>query len=213
MIKIGCVLACVILTGLIYGHANSTLIKAEQLGSIFEYPVAKLAVSNITKEEKAQYGAGIVAACKIESTDGTFARMTVLVTEKGMVFSPRLKTIIANSEKAAQKEPNLKRVMLREIPFGKKAYGYVGLGGFGPGGSDAILVATIPDKGYEIIMKLSIPGDPPLAITPETEAYHRIIVGERGLLVQRLIKCMELTVGIVSEFPASESVSGGASIF
>ena len=202
IIKIACVLVCLGLLIISADDASAALINPSQIASVLGYPAGKLAITDITEQGKSRYGFGFIAAYKVESPDNTFAPMTFVVAKKGMILSPDLENQIAESEKSAQSDSSVKP-MARKIQLGGDAYGYVGLGGFGPGGSEEMIIATIPNKGLDVQVKLMIPGKEPLKVVPETEAYHRLIMEGGEHLAQRLVECVKLTVTAASSLPAS----------
>lgn len=117
--------------------------------------------------------------------------MTFIAAKKGLILSPELEAQLKTAS-SIPPAPGAKPAT-RRIQFGGDAYGYAGLGGGGPGGSEEMIVATLPSKGIDVQVKMEFPREE-LDTVPGTEAYHRLLEEGGEQLAQRLIECVKLTV-------------------
>lgn len=173
------------------------VVDLSRVASVLEYPVNKLTVSDLTQESQRRNGSNVLSAYKLESADHTFAPMIFVVTTKGMILSDELEAQIIKSQQDESNDQQVKP-MARRIDFRDDAYGYNGLAGVGPGGTEELFIATLPRQNVDIQIKIVIPGEDLLAVTPETEAYHRLITEGGEELAKRVIECAEATIAKVT---------------
>ena len=189
------VVFCLVL-GYLLPQAVGEIVDLSRVASVLEYPANKLAIGDLTQEWQNQYGEDLLSAYKIDSSDRTFAPMTVAVSTKGVILSKQLEEEIIASLRSAQVYPDANEIM-RKLDFDEGAYGYTFLAG-GPGGSERIIFATLPRQSKDLLIKITIPGEEPLNVVPETEAYHRLITEGGERLTERLIECAEATIAKVT---------------
>lgn len=178
--------------GYLLPQAVGEIVDLSRVASVLEYPTNKLAISDLTQEWQNQYGENVLSAYRIDSSDRTFAPMTVAVSTKGVILSKQLEEEIIASLRSAQVYPEANELM-RKLDFREGAYGYTFLAG-GPGGSERIIFAALPRQSKDLLIKITIPGEEPLNVVPETEAYHRLITEGGERLAERLIECAEATI-------------------
>ena len=183
----------ILLVGNSQAQAFGELVDLSRVASVLEYPANKLTISDLTQEGQRRHGTNVLSAYKLESADRTFAPMIFLVATKGMILSDELEAQIIKSQKAASNDQMVK-AMARRIEFRNGAYGYTGLAGVGPGGTEELFIATLPKQNVDVQIKIVIPGEDLLAVTPETEAYHHLITEGGDELVKRVIECAEATI-------------------
>jgi len=165
----------ILLVGYTQAQSFGELVDLSHLASILEYPANKLTISDLTEEGQTRHGANLLSAYKIESADRTFAPMTVVVSTRGTILSKQFEQKIIASMRQLQGYPEANKLM-RKLDYGDGAYGYIGLAGFGQGGSEEIFLATFPRQGKDLLIKIMIPGEEPLNVVPETEAYHLSLI-------------------------------------
>ena len=184
---------CFLLGSYFLPQAFGEMVDLSRVASVFEYPINKLTVSDLTKESQRRHGESVLSAYKIESSDRTFAPMIFVVATKGVILSDQLEAQIIKSQEAARNDPKLNPIAQR-IEFREGAYGYTGLAGVGPGGTEQQIIATLPRQNIDVQIKIVIPGEDLLKVLPETEAYHRLITEGGDRLAQRLVECAEIAI-------------------
>ena len=189
------VIFCLLL-GYLLPHAGGSIVDLSRMVTVLQYPSNKLTVGNLTQDWQNQYGKNLLSAYKIDSSDRTFAPMTVAISTKGVILSKQMEEEIITSLQSAQIYPQANSIM-RKINFPEGSYGYLLLAG-GPGGSEWLIFATLPRQNRDLLVKITIPGEDSLVVTPETEAYHRLITESGDQLSRRLIECVEATIAKVT---------------
>jgi hypothetical protein len=184
------------LVGYFATTAAGEVVDLSRVASLLEYPVNKLTVSDLAQEWQNQYGKDLLFAYKINSSDRTFAPMIITISVKGLILSKELEKEINTSLRAVQIYPQASNIM-RKVDFREDAYGYV-FSTVGPGGSEQLVFATLPRQNRDLLVKVTIPGEDPLAVTSETEAYHRLISEGGDRLTGLLIECAEATIAEVA---------------
>lgn len=189
-------LICLLTATVLVEKADADVIDVSRIAEVFGYPKQKLTVRDLTQESQERYGSEILASYKVESLDRTFAPMIFVISRKGLILTKELESQIT----AWQSNPSVKG-LVRRIELGHDAYGYICLGGVGPGGTEEMIMATLRNKGLDVQVKLWIPGDELLNVVPETESYHRLIAEGGEELAKKLIECTKLTVALVAQMP------------
>lgn len=184
---------CLLLVSYFLPQAFGELVDLSRVASILEYPINKLTVSDLTKESQRRHGESVLSAYKIESSDRTFAPMIVVVARKGMILSDQLEAQIIKSQHASVNDPQVDPIA-RRIEFREGAYGYTGLAGVGPGGTEKQVIATLPKQNIDVQIKIVIFGEDLLKVLPETEAYHRLITEGGDRLAKTLVECAEIAI-------------------
>lgn len=179
--------------------ASAELVSRTQIAGILGYPSDRLTTSDLTKESQQRYGADVLAAYKIESSDGGFAPIIFIAAKKGLILTPEME---AQFKQATQTAPAAGvKPTVRRIPLLGDAYGYIGLGGTGPGGSEEMVIATLPSKGIDVQVKIVLPSEE-LTSVPGGEAYHQLLVEGGERLARQLIECTKLTVAAAARLPS-----------
>lgn len=181
-------------------QAFGEIVDLSRVASVLEYPMNKLTVSDLTQESQRRHGESVLSAYKIESGDRTFAPIIIVVATKGTILPNQLESQIIKSQQAARNNPQFKPIAQR-IEFGEGAYGYTGLAGVGPGGTEQQIIATLPRQNIDVQIKIVIPGEDILKVLPETEAYYRLITEGGDRLDQRLVECAEIAITKVALIP------------
>jgi hypothetical protein len=144
------------------------------------YPASRITVTDMSDSPKAKARGGIIGLL-LESKDGTFATLAIGVAKRGSILTPQFEAECEDAVKKGKSPEN----RVSKVDFGQGAYGYSGLGMLGPGGSGERIVAVWPERGIDLQLSVSVPGDG-LTTDASVEAYQRLINDGGDILVQKL---------------------------
>lgn len=179
------------------------------IAETFDYPVERLAFTDRSREIANRTGGQTMWAYTYTAADRTFAPMAIMVARKGVLLTSDVE---AKYELALQQSRNAPNSTIQKISLSEGAYGYSGMGKFGPGASEEGLIITWPSRGLDLQVKIIIPGDPPLAVDAGTEVYNRLVTGALPLLNQRLVKAMERIMTQVSAASLTAATSPASEV-
>ena len=182
------ILIAVMLLASNLSRATELLISTHQLGLIMGYPEARI-VAREQKQMDPSFGKGIpLSAFNYDSKDNSFAIMDVVVAESGTLLGPDLKNYFENF---VHQKPDISEGSVKRIDGKGKYEGYVGVCGFGAGGTGYRAVITIPSEQVDVLVDISLPNDTSLTVTPDIAAYNKAVVGEGKFVFDRLTDCVE----------------------
>lgn len=107
-----------------------------------------------------------------------FAPISIIVCKQGALVDDKFRSNSAS---------------LRTLVFTNKTEGYSG-SMFGPGGSETIIWLHVPDRRVDMLVKHSIPGDPALARSGDSDDYLDLLGSEGDVLLNRLVECALLVM-------------------
>lgn len=166
-----------------HSNAQDASTLATQIANALGYPASKLT----TTDESARYAektkGQALAVFTIKSTDETFAPLAVAIGKQGTLLKPELEADC--QEKIKDGSSTVKRF---EIKGG--IHGYAGLGMAGPGGSEERMLATWPERGVDLQIKITTHREG-VEFNESTKAYHELIMNGGPQMADKLIKCME----------------------
>ena len=158
--------------------AADPVVSTSELGEILQYPADRLEVEDLTAKGNNSHGDGLIAAHRYRTNDQTFAPVTIVVAEAGMLLTPKLRTEI---ESAIETSPNNDTPpQVRKISIDDDIYGFTGLGAVGPGGAQERIIVTLPKQSKDIQITVSIPGEDLIEPLPGAETYHTALT-ETGM--------------------------------
>jgi len=154
------------------------------ISETLKYPASRISVTDMSDSPKAKARGGVLGLL-FESKDGTFGTLAIGVAKRGNILTPQLESECEEAAKMGKSPEN----RVSKVDFGTGAYGYTGLGMLGPGGSSERIVATWPERGIDLQLSISVPGDG-LPENADAEAYQRLINDGGDNLVQKLFESM-----------------------
>lgn len=179
----------------VWGNSEAVL---DAVASAFQFPKERLRIRDVSNSEDAKKNPKIKAGYFIDTSDNTFAHVQFLVTEPGSVLTPEVEERFRNALTEQRKIPNSKP-NVRTLDFGSEVEGYVGMLGFGPGGSTTGAVLRVPGK-YDLRMTVIENFESPVGSAPETDAYYQAFKADKEFLKDAL--------GRASQNIANEIVAG-----
>lgn len=164
--------------------ANAQEISAvgTQIAEMMGYPVERLIITDESARYAEKTKGQSIAVVSLKSKDDTFAATGIAIGRKGVLMKPELEADC--QEKIAQGSSKIKRFELD-----RGIYGYSGLGMAGPGGSEERMIATWPERGIDLQIKMTIPRDG-VQFDESTKAYHNLVTQGGTLLVENMLKAM-----------------------
>lgn len=153
------VFALIILTAAscVFGE---TEFSSNLVAELFKYD-GQLVEQDVTEKAKKQIGEDLIWSRKYYSEENTFAPVQIGLAKAGSILDQDFRELLQN-----------RNIEYREIEG--RHTGIAFSSGFGPGGSSFITILSSSESDLDLIMKLTIPGDPPLDRTANSE-YSEII--------------------------------------
>jgi len=164
--------------------ANAQEINAvgTQIAETMGYPAERLVITDESARYAEKTKGQSIAVLSLKSKDDTFAATGIAIGRKGVLMKPELEADC--QEKIAQGSSTIKRFELD-----RGIYGYSGLGIAGPGGSEERMIATWPERGIDLQIKMTIPREG-VQFDESTKAYHDLVTQGGTLLVEKMLKGM-----------------------
>lgn len=163
-------------------QAQDVQVVANQIAETFGYPANRLIVTDESAKYAEKTKGQAVQVISMKSNDGTFASTGIAITRRGALLKPDLEEEC--KERLAEGSTSVRRFDLNQ-----GVYGYAGIGIAGPGGSEELLIATWPDRGIDLQIKMTIPREG-LAVEESTKAYHTLVMSDAPALSAKLIDAM-----------------------
>lgn len=157
----------------------------ESIARSLGYPSGRISVTDMSDSPKARARGGVLGLL-LESKDGTFATLAIGVAKRGSILTPQLEMECEDAVRKGKSAEN----RVSKVDFDQGAYGYSGLGMLGPGGSSERIVAAWPERGIDLQLSVSVPGEG-LTTDASAEAYQRLINDGGDILVQKLFDVMK----------------------
>lgn len=164
---------------------------ANQIAETLGYPADHLTVRDESVEYAEKTNGQTLQVIVMESEDGTFARTAIAIAKRGFLWKPGFEATY--NELIAEGLTRIQRFDLKQ-----GAYGYAGLGMAGPGGSETFVIATWPDRGIDLQIKMSVPREG-LAEKESTRAYHSLVITDASELPTKLTAAMGRIVDYVAD--------------
>lgn len=164
-------------------QAQDVQVVANQIAETLGYPSSGLSVTDESAKYAEKTNGQLIQVIGMESDDGTFASTGIAIAKRGALLKPGL-------EKQCKERVAEGSTSVRRFDLNQGLYGYAGLGIVGPGGSEEFLIATWPDRGIDLQIKMSIPRLG-LAVKESTKAYHTLVITGGQALEAKLIVAME----------------------
>ena len=174
-------LVALLLVPVFSSQDESTL--ATQIANTLGYPASKLTTTDESARYAEKTNGQALAVLTIRSTDETFAPLAVAIGKQGTLLKPELEADC--QEKIKDGSTTVKRF---EIKGG--IHGYAGLGMAGPGGSEERMLATWPERGIDLQIKITTPREG-VEFDQATKSYHELIMNGGPQIPDKLIQCME----------------------
>jgi len=150
----------------------------------FEFPEQCLVEKDVTRELQKKQGADVIAAWQYTSTNGApFAPLSIVVAKAGTFVNEEMHEKVSAYWKKLGSTGAISRVAI-----GDQADGYE-FSTCGPGASGTLMALRFPARHVDVQIVLTVPGDPPLESTAETEEYHHFISTGGKALTDRLTEC------------------------
>lgn len=121
----------------------------------------QLIVKDVTKRAQKQIGEDLIWSEKYYSKDNTFAPVQIALARGGSILNQSLRESLKNRK-------------VEYLEINGKHTGIAYDSGFGPGGSSFTTILSSTDNDLDLILKLTMPGDPPLDRTANPE-YLEVI--------------------------------------
>lgn len=160
-----------------------------QIAEVMGYPAERLVITDESARYAERTKGQSIAVVSLRSNDDTFAATGIAIGRKGVLMKPELEADC--EEKIAEGSSTIKRF---ELDHG--IYGYCGLGITGPGGSEERMIATWPERGIDLQIKMTIPREG-VQFDEATKAYHDLVTLGGMLLVEKMLNVMGQVVAHV----------------
>lgn len=151
----------------------------KSIAETFGYPHERLTVSDRSSEYSEKSKGDYLYVLQLTSEDKTFAYTELAISKRGVMLKPEL-------EKHYESNLGDGSGPIKKFELADGGYGYTGVGMGGPGGSEERLLATWPERGIDLLVKIKLLRDG-LAPDDSLEDYQTLVTEGGQILDEKLI--------------------------